>query len=815
MRAFLRKKTVATIGTLTLALQAKTDKLESDLSRARQKIGLLEKTIKQLSPSTAGVERQMSQSVQRMAASVGGLQGMATKATAAVNGLVAAAAAFGAVRLVQHALSSADALEDMASQVNVSVESLQKLRFAAAQSGASADLLDRSLNVLNERLGDAATGSKESQQAFADLGLDWRQLREAGTEEAFLAIADALRQFPDVADRAARMGAVLGERSRAMANAMMLGSEGIREMGARLEAMGAVLSQEMITRLSAANKSLETTATVINAKVAIAVADLAPKIETTVDSLLRMTGALTGNTEAWSRLTGLESLIVGFFTTVGKGAASVITSLEMVARDIGTLFGALSTAAPTTLQGVNREITLLKQNLEVLARQPAAGAAQSIARMEAQLQSLLALREKLSPMPFAWGGLLEGPEARNMPGRPQRPTVAKPFTIDTSAQDTHKKMLEALHQEALRAAGTFGTWQQAIASLEQEIRQLAPLTPIVKDLDEAAKKASVTYASWEAAIQGLEQEIRTMDMTAGDWGAAIERANTAVRNAIEETRGGLIDFGESLESEFQTPIDRLRDLQARLQETLVVMGESFQPTFDRSMRAAQMEFARTTVVGQGLTIVAQGITDAFEQSFQGIVQGTLTVKEAFRNMATSIAASISKILVQKGVEALLGVALSVIGGAATAGVGGGGSTSAPTLGPVLQKQHGGLIPGSRSAPPDSVLSRLSPGEFVVRREAVAALGVRALERINALPGFQHGGMVPPVAVLPGMRAQAQTSNSVHIHNIVVKNEQEAQAKRQELEALDNHFVNVINKQILGGDGTLLNRSLRMVHGGGR
>jgi hypothetical protein len=262
-----------------------------------------------------------------MGAGIAGFQAAGQRAMQMLQGLGAAAAAFGAVRLAQQALSNADALEDMASQVNVSVENLQKLRFASQSAGGSAELMDRSLNLLSERIGEAATGSVSAQQSFADLGLQWQDLRVRDTAEVFGIIADALLRFPDAADRAARQAGIFGARSRDLNNLMQEGSQGIRAMGDRLQAVGGVLSSEMVAKLAAANKALETMATVLTARLTIALAALAPHIEGAANRLLRMVEALTGNQQAIARLTSSEAAFVSFLQTVALGASRVATAV--------------------------------------------------------------------------------------------------------------------------------------------------------------------------------------------------------------------------------------------------------------------------------------------------------------------------------------------------------------------------------------------------------------------------------------------------------------------------------------------------------
>lgn len=72
---------------------------------------------------------------------------------------------------------------------------------------------------------------------------------------------------------------------------------------------------------------------------------------------------------------------------------------------------------------------------------------------------------------------------------------------------------------------------------------------------------------------------------------------------------------------------------------------------------------------------------------------------------------------------------------------------------------GGPIGGPGTATSDSILARLSAGEYVVRAAAVKAYGLGFLERLNSmrLPKFGFGGLVPAFAV------GGSVGTPVHLH----------------------------------------------------
>lgn len=102
----------------------------------------------------------------------------------------------------------------------------------------------------------------------------------------------------------------------------------------------------------------------------------------------------------------------------------------------------------------------------------------------------------------------------------------------------------------------------------------------------------------------------------------------------------------------------------------------------------------------------------------------------------------------------IGVHIGEIGGG---GGGGNGaktpSATAPHSKKASQKQRGGvMVPGQGSG--DKVPALLEPGEFVLNRKAVQAIGLSGLEKFNkANPRFQMGGAVQPQRLFAGGAAK--------------------------------------------------------------
>ena len=129
-----------------------------------------------LGANLAGLRQDMAQAEQ-----------IAAKAGKAIAGGLAAGAV-GLAVITKAAIDAADKLQDVSNRIGVSVTSLSELKFAAEQSGASFDTLNRGLQNIGK---NAAAAAKQ----------------DAGDEEDYVTGAN-IAGFLKVADATMAQGAV-------------------------------------------------------------------------------------------------------------------------------------------------------------------------------------------------------------------------------------------------------------------------------------------------------------------------------------------------------------------------------------------------------------------------------------------------------------------------------------------------------------------------------------------------------------------------------------------------------------------------------
>ena len=209
-----------------------------------------------ISAKAAGAKKE----IDGTAKSLGGL-GSAMKAAAGfgigfASGTAAATAAIG---LLKSALSSAvdlvresvtefsdygDRIAKMAVSAGVGAEALQELEFAAGRGGASAQELDKALQMLARQMIEAEKGSKTAVGAFNAVGISVDDLRGKSPDEVFRLLADGMKTLGPSATATATAMTLLSESGAKLLPTLQGGADGLDAMASRVQYLGGVMSSE-------------------------------------------------------------------------------------------------------------------------------------------------------------------------------------------------------------------------------------------------------------------------------------------------------------------------------------------------------------------------------------------------------------------------------------------------------------------------------------------------------------------------------------------------------------------------------------------
>lgn len=146
------------------------------------------------------------------------------------------------------------------------------------------------------------------------------------------------------------------------------------------------------------------------------------------------------------------------------------------------------------------------------------------------------------------------------------------------------------------------------------------------------------------------------------------------------------------------------------------------------------KFSELTEEVRKLTQAGEIVSNAFSNAFSNIVSGAESAGQAMKNLGKNIVNGLFSAAIQGAFNKLF-ASLAGLGTTVTVpqGTGGGGSLFAAS---------GGHVTGPGSGTSDSIMARLSNGEFVMRADSVKKFGVNFMHMLNRgmMPAFSNGGM---------------------------------------------------------------------------
>lgn len=164
---------------------------------------------------------------------------------AAVVGATAAAVG-GLIGLANQTSATADKWNELAKRTDMNVENLQAWGFAASQSGADIQTLERGIKTLSDSMVNAQNGSKAAQDAYAQLGITMQELSTMTPEQAFERTMFALAEMEDGALKNSIGNDLLGKSYVELKPLLKEGADGMQALKDRAKELGIVLNEDAI-----------------------------------------------------------------------------------------------------------------------------------------------------------------------------------------------------------------------------------------------------------------------------------------------------------------------------------------------------------------------------------------------------------------------------------------------------------------------------------------------------------------------------------------------------------------------------------------
>ena len=261
----------------------------------------------------------------------------------------------------------------------------------------------------------------------------------------------------------------------------------------------------------------------------------------------------------------------------------------------------------------------------------------------------------------------------------------------------------------------------------------------------------------------LNNKLKEAEFDGKDKEAEILRQKIAL--AKEQNAATLSSLGTGLEAKRdKLTFGQITDKADRLNETKV--EQQLYELTQRRQRAIADILQKGKQTKQTEEEIAAAVAesnkyyDQQEEKLEIVKDRQTSIKEAMDNALNSLASGIAKTVVEGGnlVSVLKQVVIQLVEAVIQAqilaalkiwGLNGGGYIPGKAVGGLIESHAdgwavgGGEVFGPGTKTSDSILTRLSRGEYVLRADAVDRIGVPTLDALNTgtIPGFAEGGIV--------------------------------------------------------------------------
>ena len=266
---------------------------------------------------------------------------------AAITGVAGAGLAWS--RSGARASQSVDKVGKLSTQLGISGTEVQKLGFVAELSGIQSDDLVKALQRITRILGDAGRGSKEARKMFADLGLQWDQLKKVSPVGRLKLVTGALARTSDETRKAALGNKLFEEQWQRLGPLIAGFEESMRRANVVFDDLGFGIGGAA-KNVESLNGNLTTASTMFTQFRDVVFAKTAPILDHFVVKLGRMAeGWIKANGGAnaladtlVAKLPQALSKSIGAFETLQNAAAPFLWILDKIYRflkGLGTLQG--------------------------------------------------------------------------------------------------------------------------------------------------------------------------------------------------------------------------------------------------------------------------------------------------------------------------------------------------------------------------------------------------------------------------------------------------------------------------------------------
>ncbi len=653
-----------------------------------------------------------------------------------------------------------DEIERAAGRAGLGAEAYQTFAAAARQAGTDVGEVLASMQIYRRTLGDVLGGANpQAHSAFAELGLDARELTKLAPERQLEKIAAALMRVADENRRASLASDLFGRGSAALLPLLSsLATDGFDQMKSSAAAASGLLSGQLATalddagdRASAAQKRLSVAMAQFNLSIV--------ETKATLNEFLANNGGSIGSALS-AAISG--GLLGGALIGLSKVKEKLVTDGAATFANAGKMLATPFAAAFALAAGALIINEIQRVMLEANAAANAAGNA---------------AHARLIAHDAALGGMRSPADAARA-----RAAIEAGIAKLTAPNSSRKEYTDAGHQGFRMVpafdAGNLGSAQQLeLTGLREKLKLTSDLnaqTIIARNLAADATRQAALDATTAAQTALTEAEERDLETIARQQEQRLRlQAIFDDDNAQWELARQVVEANLTPLERYNRELDRLEQIKSRLPAE----------TFDRARTAAKDAFDRATAAPVEILPALQANLTAFQTAVNSMWQNVSDrAGQAFADMVVEGRASFSELarIVARTLTQIV-VQLAIINPIINGFMGLFGATGFTPLATMWggKKAGGGPVDAGRihlvgEEGPELFMPR-SSGSILPAGTTAAALGSRGgrggggitiHQAVNISTGVQETVRAEVLGLLPTLR----TASVDGLRDAIARNE---------------------------------------------
>lgn len=371
------------------------------------------------------------------------------------------------------------------------------------------------------------------------------------------------------------------------------------------------------------------------------------------------------------------------------------------------------------------------------------------------------------------------------------------FSLQTQADSYAQDIAEAQRKgvvSKLQTQDTTGTLSSYYSTIAADLSKLESLKTAL-----ANKK---TFEAYQKDYGDIFKQVQEGQVTLEDAEYKTDGVISKMIDLEKNIKSAEAEFGDlnsidlsDIDSQIDTLNGKLKLIGESGENELSKLGMGFAATVESMSRSYTSAKIGSTIADD----LGTGMSDAL----YSVADGTKSMKEAFSDMARSILEDISKMLIKMAVLKTMETAVGMYFGSPQVYDSAIGPTQTANSQGLFMLSNGGFIPKLRAAAGklvrggiqgrDSVPAMVMPGEYILKKSAVDALGTNFLNDLNSNAAQTLAGTAASLAVQNPWEESSDSEPAV-VNVWVVSKEEEAQMG-------PNDIIATIGKDIMTGGQT--------------